>query len=186
MGNQLLFEPRRARVWAAKLAAVVLAGGCLALAVLVAYWTGLYAVASARDLPIPTHAMVAAYKQAVLGTIFVAGAAGFGYVAHHAAAQTPSRTLGLLFATRGSSGIVVRRRAGLRESGRAGSCRGATSPPSWSARYSYYVDSCVRSGGAATRSRHVDRLPMPSVYFLVILAVVTAASLSTFRSRDLP
>ena len=105
MGNQLLFEPRRARVWAAKLAAVVLAGGGLALAVLVAYWTGLYAVASARDLPIPDHAMVAAYKQAVLGTIFVAGAAAFGYVLTMLLRSTVG-TLGLLFAT-GFLGLVV-------------------------------------------------------------------------------
>ena len=77
----------------------------LALAVLVAYWTGLYAVASARDVPIPDHAMVAAYKQAVLGTIFVAGAAAFGYALTMLLRSTVG-TLGLLFAT-GFLGLVV-------------------------------------------------------------------------------
>ena len=52
MSNQLLFEPRRERVWLAKALAVGMLTGALALAVLVAYWTGIWATASIRDLPI--------------------------------------------------------------------------------------------------------------------------------------
>lgn len=49
VSNQLLFEPRRARVWSAK--ALVVAGGALVVAavVMTAYWAVLGAVASSRD-----------------------------------------------------------------------------------------------------------------------------------------
>ena len=59
MSNQLLFEPRRERVWAAKALAVGLVSGALALAVLAAYWTGMWATMSLRDLPIQEHAVAA-------------------------------------------------------------------------------------------------------------------------------
>ena len=182
MGNQLLFEPRRARVWAAKLAAVVLAGGGLALAVLVAYWTGLYAVASARDLPIPDHAMVAAYKQAVLGTIFVAGAAGFGYVLTMLLRSTVG-TLGLLFAT-GFLGLVVVGALGIES---------AEQVMPWGnfvaytvGGYTYYdYELCVLSDEACDPGRLIDRLH-GTVYFLVILAAVGVPSFLTFLRRDVP
>lgn len=49
VSNQLLFEPRRARVWSAK--AVIVTGGALVVAtvVMTAYWAGLGLVASSRD-----------------------------------------------------------------------------------------------------------------------------------------
>lgn len=49
VSNQLLFEPRRARVWSAK--ALVVTGGALLVAavVMTAYWAVLGAVASSRD-----------------------------------------------------------------------------------------------------------------------------------------
>lgn len=49
VSNQLLFEPRRARVWSAK--ALVVTGGALVVAavVMTAYWAVLGAVASSRD-----------------------------------------------------------------------------------------------------------------------------------------
>ena len=51
-------------------------------------------------------------------------------------------------------------------------------------RYTYFVtDSCFAED--CNPARHVDRSDAV-VYFLVILAVVTTASLSTFRRRDLP
>lgn len=50
VSNQLLFEPRRERIWAAK--AVVVTGMALVVAavVMTAYWAGLGLVASARDV----------------------------------------------------------------------------------------------------------------------------------------
>lgn len=50
VSNQLLFEPRRARVWAAK--AIVVTGAALAVGavVMTVYWAGLGVVASSRDV----------------------------------------------------------------------------------------------------------------------------------------
>jgi len=179
INNQLLFEPRRQRVWLAKLVAVGLVGGVLALVVLVAHWTGLHIVTSVRDLDQPPQALAAAYKQAVLGAALVAAAGVLGYALTMLLRSTVG-TLGVLFAS-GFLGIVAI------AVGFAGSERFMP----WSnfmafvvGRYTYFVtDSCFASD--CNPERHVDRSDAV-VYFLVILAVVATASLSTFRRRDLP
>ena len=181
MANQLLFEPRRARVWGAKLAAVTLVGAGLALAVLVAYWTGLYAVASARDVPIPDHAMVAAYKQAVLGTIFVAGAAAFGYALTMLLRSTVG-TLGLLFAA-GFLGLVVVGALGIESAEQVmpwGNFMAFTV-----GSYTYYDYSICLGGGGCEPGRVIERVD-GTVYFLAILAAVGVPSLLTFLRRDVP
>ena len=54
MSNQLLFEPRRPRVWAAKaLAVLVLAGLVAAAVVLAAFWAGAGRLAEPRDITVP-------------------------------------------------------------------------------------------------------------------------------------
>jgi hypothetical protein len=182
MGNQLLFEPRRARVWGAKLAAVVVAASGLALAVLVAYWTGLYAVASVRDVPIPDHAMVAAYKQAVLGTIFVGGAAAFGYALTMLLRSTVG-TLGLLFAA-GFLGLVVVGALGINS---------AEEVMPWGnfvaytvGGYTYYTDQvCFSPRDGCDPENLIGRLH-GTVYFLVVLAAVGVPSFLTFLRRDVP
>jgi len=180
MANQLLFEPRRARVWGAKLTAVTLVGGGLALAVLAAYWTGLYAVASARDVPIPDHAMVAAYKQAALGTIFVAGAAAFGYALTMLLRSTVG-TLGLLFAA-GFLGLVVVGALGIASAEQVmpwGNFMAFTV-----GGYTYYdYDICFSPH--CNGDRTLTRLD-GTVYFLVILAVVGVPSMLSFLRRDVP
>ncbi len=182
MSNQLLFEPRRVRAWAAKLAAVTLAGGALALAVLVAYWTGLYAVASARDVPIPDHAMVAAYKQAVLGTIFVAGAAAFGYALTMLLRSTVG-TLGLLFAT-GFLGLVVVGALGIESAEQVMPWGNFLAFTVGGYTYYDYDVVCLDSVGCDF-GRVIDRLD-GTVYFLAILAAVGVPSLLSFLRRDVP
>ena len=179
INNQLLFEPRRQRVWLAKLAAVGLVGGVLALAVLVAHWTGLHVAASLRDLDQPPQALAAAYKQAVLGTALVTAAGVLGYALTMLLRSTVA-TLGVLFAS-GFLGIVTI----------AVGFGGSERFMPWSnfvafvvGRYTYYPDdyTCrsMRCGPP-----YVDRGDS-AVYFLVIVVVVLVASIGTFRSRDLP
>lgn len=50
MSNQLLFEPRRLRVWAAKGLAVLLAGAVVGTVALALFWAGAAVVASSRDI----------------------------------------------------------------------------------------------------------------------------------------
>jgi ABC-2 type transport system permease protein len=180
MSNQLLFEPRRLRVWVAKGIAVTLVAGTVTLALLVAYWSGLWAVAAARDVPIAEHAVAAAYKQAVLGTIIVVGAAGLGF-ALTMLLRTTVGSLGLLLATTFLGIVMVWTGYG-----------GAERFMPWSnfvafvvGGYTYYSDASCFSLSCSSTAHTIGR-PAGAVYFAVVLAVVAAASLLSFRSRDVP
>ncbi len=180
MSNQLLFEPRRRRVWAAKAIAVAMVAGTVTLALLAAYWSGLWAVASARDLSIPEHAVAAAYKQAVLGTALVVGAALLGY-ALTMLLRTTVGSLGLLLATTFGGIVVVWTGFG-----------GAERFMPWSnfvayvvGGYTYYdQDSCTSFD--CTSTAHTIGRPGGALYFVVALVIVAGASLLSFRSRDVP
>jgi ABC-2 type transport system permease protein len=52
MTNQLVFEPRRTRVWLAKAAAVTIGSGLVAVVVLSGFWLALGAVAEARGISV--------------------------------------------------------------------------------------------------------------------------------------
>jgi hypothetical protein len=180
ISNQLLFEPRRHRVWLSKLLSVGLVSGVLAAVVLFGHWTGLSAVSSARDLAQAPHALDAAYKQAVLGTALVTAAGVLGYALTMLLRSTVA-TLGVLFAS-GFLGIVTI------AIGLGGSARFMP----WNnfmafvvGRYTYYVNDNSCFNGDCNPERHLDRADSV-VYFVVILAVVTAASLESFRRHDLP
>ena len=97
MSNQLLFEPRRARVWAAKGAVVLLIGLVVAGLVLGAYWTGLWWVAEHRGIEIADGTMREAYQQALRGAL-LAGCAGLGGYALTMLFRSTVATLGVLFA----------------------------------------------------------------------------------------
>ena len=97
MSNQLLFEPRRLRVWAAKGAIVFLAGLVLAGAVLTAYWTGLWLVAEQRDITLGSGDVSGGYEQAVRGAL-LAASAGLGGYALTMLFRSTVATLGVLFA----------------------------------------------------------------------------------------
>lgn len=178
MSNQLLFEPRRLRVWLAKAVAVVLTAGVLAGVVLVAYWSGLWAVAAARDVPIAEHAVEAAYKQAALGTVFVAGAALLGY-ALTMLLRTTVGSLGLLLVI-AFLGIV------LAWTGFGGAERFMP----WGNFAAFviggytYLDQCS-SYNCSSVAHTIDRSDS-AVYFLVVLLVVTVPSLIGFGRRDVP
>jgi hypothetical protein len=97
MSNQLLFEPRRGRVWAAKGLVVLVAGLVVAGAVLAAYWTGLWWLAQHRGLDVRDGVLSEAYGQALRGAL-VAGFAGLGGYALTMLFRSTVATLGILFA----------------------------------------------------------------------------------------
>lgn len=79
MSNQLLFEPRRLRVWAAKATAVtVTAGGACAL-ITTAWWLALAAVVSSRDGNASRAVVLDALQQGWRGAAVAAVAALSGY-----------------------------------------------------------------------------------------------------------
>ncbi|HEY3015094.1 MAG TPA: ABC transporter permease subunit [Nocardioides sp.] len=106
MSNQLLFEPRRLRVWAAKAAVVFLMGLVTGAAVLAAYWGGLSALANARDLTVPAHEWELIRESAGRGALLVA-LAGVGGYALTMFFRSTVATLGVLFAVTVGGTLVM-------------------------------------------------------------------------------
>jgi ABC-type transport system involved in multi-copper enzyme maturation permease subunit len=98
MSNQLLFESRRLRVYAAKAAAVLLVGLVLSLVVLSLWWTVLGQVAAHRDLT-TSAATWADIRGAVVRGSLLAALAGVGGYAMTMLFRSTVATLGVLFGT---------------------------------------------------------------------------------------
>jgi ABC-type transport system involved in multi-copper enzyme maturation permease subunit len=174
MSNQLLFDPRRARVWAAKGLTVLLVGALLAAVVLAAYWTGLWVLAEHRGLD-PSSAVVSeGYQQVLRGTLFAAGAAVGGYALTMLFRSTVA-TLGVLFAF----SLLVPLMLSLIAFGgyekwmpqnniAAFVLDGAT----------YYVQN--------TGMEHRLSMTHGTVYLLGVLLVAAIPSVASFRTRDVP
>ena len=184
MSNQLLFEPRRGRVWLIKAVMLAVVAFVVSLVVLTAYWSGLWAVSVHRDLDLPDHAMVAAYKQGVLGAFFASAAAVFGYALTMFFRSTVA-TLGVLFGIAVAGGALV---------GATGLSDHAQAMP-WTNYEAYMVgssttydwdcfpnDTVVDHGTCETVVTRGESLP----YFGVILALVAVGSVISFRRRDVP
>jgi hypothetical protein len=184
MSNQLMFEPRRERVWLAKAVTVAWVAFVVSLVVLTAYWTGLWAVSSHRDIDLPDHAMVAAYKQGVLGAFLAAGAAVFGYSLTMFFRSTVA-TLGVLF------GVVV---AGSALVGATGLSHHQVLMPynhyeaymvGSSTSYDYdcaYYEGDLNSDPCKTVITRAESLP----YLGTVLVIAIVPSVLTFRRRDVP
>jgi hypothetical protein len=106
MSNQLLFEPRRARVWSAKALIVFAVSGVLSLAVLSGYWLALWAVARSRDLPATSEILVDCLQDGLRGACLAAFAALGGYALTMLFRSTVA-TLGVLFAVSVAGGALI-------------------------------------------------------------------------------
>ncbi|KRF34212.1 ABC transporter permease [Nocardioides sp. Soil805] len=186
MSNQLLFEPRRLRVYAAKAGAVVVTGLLLGLVVATAWWLGLAGVARARDLTIAGGTAGDVGWQVVRGALLAAAAGLAGLVTTMLFRSTVA-TLGILFA------VVV-----------AGSFLIAVlpfeSPERWLPHLNvlawigdgavYYTETpqtCVDDGtGMVCSGERVLEARTAAAYLLSGLGLVGAASLGSFRRRDIP
>lgn len=186
MSNQLLFEPRRLRVYAAKAGAVVVGGLLIALAVGALWWLALAGVAGARDRPAIDGITGEVGWQVVRGAVLVAGA-GLAGLATTMLFRSTVATLGILFA------VVI-----------AGTFLIAVlpfeSPERWMPHLNvvawiadgtvYYSDdaqTCVDDGtGMVCTGERVLTAGAAAAYLLTILGGVVAASLATFTRRDIP
>ena len=98
MSNQLLFESRRLRVYAAKAVGVLLVGLLVSFVVLAAWWAGVGAVASHRDIATPS-VVWADIRGSVWRGSLLAGLAGVGGYALTMLFRSTVATLGVLFGT---------------------------------------------------------------------------------------
>lgn len=106
MSNQLLFEPRRTRVWAAKALAVTLVALVTAAVVSTAYWLAMWATMRARDLTIRDGGLTDSLAYGLRGAAFAAAAALGGYALTMLLRSTVA-TIGVLFAVSVAGSVIV-------------------------------------------------------------------------------
>ena len=106
VSNQLLFEPRRPLVWAAKGAVVMGLAGLFAGVVVTAYWLLLGLVARSRDIPIGDGLLLDCLQSGWRGAGLAAAAALAGYALTMLFRSTVA-ALGVLLAASVAGGIVL-------------------------------------------------------------------------------
>jgi ABC-2 type transport system permease protein len=97
VSNQVLFEPRRARVWAAKAGAVLLGTLAATALILAAFWVTLYLVAESRGIATGAAVQEEIRWTAARGALLSAGAAAGAYALTMLLRHTVG-TLAVLFA----------------------------------------------------------------------------------------
>jgi ABC-type transport system involved in multi-copper enzyme maturation permease subunit len=187
MSNQLLFEPRRGRVWAAKALAVTAVSLVLAAAVSSAYWLAMWSTMRARGLPVLDGSLADSLSYGLRGAGFAAAAALGGYALTMLFRSTVA-TVGVLFAVTVAGGLLIAM-LGLSEHWQpqknvAAIVKNGTT---------YYVEpplSCegviVGSGDGICDPERPLSLWDGVGYYGAALLLVGGASVLSFRRRDVP
>jgi hypothetical protein len=186
MSNQLLFEPRRTRVWLAKGGVILGVSFTLCLVVISCYWLALFAVARSRDLPATTGLLVDCLQMGLRGAL-VAGLSALGGFALTMLFRSTVATLGVLFAVTIAGGLLI---AALGISERwypqinlmAVVTDGAT-------YYPQVPDECFGSRppeGVNCDTEATLSAAQGAAYLGPLLLAGSAASLLSFRRRDVP
>ena len=183
VSNQLLFEPRRPLVWAAKGAVVTAVAGLFAGAVVTAYWLLLGLVARSRDIPVGDGILLDCLQSGWRGAGVAAAAALAGYALTMLFRSTVA-ALGVLLAASVAGGIVLAVigvgsvwNPGLNIA--AVILDGAT----------YWADApCPENDGMAGVCSVERTLPISrALWFLGTgLVLFAAASVASFHRRDVP
>ncbi|WP_395659735.1 hypothetical protein [Nocardioides sp.] len=187
MSNQVLFEPRRLRLWSAKGVAVTLVALVTAVVVSSAYWLAIWATMRARDLPVLDGSLSDSLSYGLRGAGFAAAAALGGYALTMLFRSTVA-TVGVLFAVSVAGGVLIAL-LGLSEHWQpqknvAAIVKNGTS---------YYVEpprSCEsrRIVPGDDECSPVRALPLTDgvAYYGTALVATVGASLLLFRRRDVP
>lgn len=184
IGQQLMFQPRRSRLWTAKALAVTLGTTLGAAAVAAGFWASLGITAQLRDLTPSPDTWVQVAQWSGRGMALVAAAALGGYALTMVLRHTGA-TLGLLF------GYAV-----------VGEGLAATLPfarmSQWSLAHNVlawiqhdrlvYDDSICDSARVAASCvpRYVLTLEHAALYLGTLLLLAVLVSVVTFRVRDVP
>lgn len=184
ISNQLLFEPRRTRVWATKAAVALVGCGVVAALLLAAFWTALALVARARGIPTEPEAVTQILWESGRG-VALAAAGGLGGFALTMLLRHTVGTLALLFAYAAGGEALL-----------------ALLPVDGSARFSptYNVFAWIRDGvrvydqslactpsqGPTCDQRLTITLLDGATYLGVLLLVTLVVSALLFRRRDVP
>ncbi len=185
MSNQLLFEPRRLRVWAAKAGAVFVVAGAISAAVLAAFWAAILLLASSRGIDVSPHVTSYIRDESLRG-VALAAAGALGAFALTMFFRSTVATLGILFGLALLGSLIL---AALGVSDRwfphvnvgawiLGSVHYFVPPPLSCRTQQGFSEACsgqrtVTKGDAA-------------VYLGAFLTVAVALSAAAFRRRDVP
>ncbi|HET6561448.1 MAG TPA: hypothetical protein VFG72_06205 [Marmoricola sp.] len=182
MGTQLLFVPRRLRVWAAKAVAVV-AGTTVAAAVLLAaYWGALALFAAGRGISTPDEAWTDVLSTSGRGVALVAAVTLGGYALTMLLRHTVA-TLGLLF----GYAVVGEGLAASLPFERMSQWSMAHNVLAWLHDGTDVFDGSICGVDEAGCDRwYTLSLEHAAAYLGVLLLVSVVASLVAFRRRDVP
>jgi hypothetical protein len=188
MSNQLLFESRRLRVFAAKGLAVLLVGLVVSGLVAAAWWLGLGLVARQRGIDGPAGIWHVIGWQVVRGTL-LAGAAGLGGYALTMFFRSTVATLGVLFGSSVSLGILF----GALAFPGAQRWNPATNVNAWLQDGTRYfdqslVENCDPNHFSPAACNGLATLSMwgGGVYLLVLLGLLLLIAGTAFGRRDVP
>ncbi len=178
--NQLIFEPRRLRVWLGKAAAVLIGSGLITLVVLSGFWLTVGALAQAREVAI-SSAEVADVSWHVARAVALSMAAALGAFALTAAFRHTVATLALLFIYAVGGEVLVNL---LPVSG-AGRWSVGNNALGWLARHHEYFDNSIVCGaGAACDSTQVLTHLEAGTFLGVLLVIAVVVSLVWFKRSD--
>jgi hypothetical protein len=178
--NQLLFVPRRSRLWSAKAIAVCLASGLAALVTIGGFWLAMYLVAVERDLPHGSDVMSDVGWHVLRAVLFAMGASLGAYsltmLFRHSVA-----TLALLFAYSVGGEIL----AVLVPIDDVGRWTLGNNVFGWlETRMQFFDPSahCARLGDCEGL-QHIGHL-QGGLYLLVLMLIAAVVSLVVFTRRD--
>jgi ABC-2 type transport system permease protein len=192
MSNQLLFEPRRGRVWAAKALVLVVVGAVVGAVVQTLFWLGIGALASSRDLEVAGSVWDPLPGIVFRGTLLMVGAALLGYSLTMLFRSTVV-TLGILFGTAVASTILImtlplggdNERYILPTNVSAFVMNGTDYYDSGGGSYTCTTDENGMQVCEDDGQRHLS-LAGGAAYLGLLLLLPGAAGLGTFRRRDVP
>ena len=178
--NQLLFVPRRLRLWLAKAGAVTLASGVVALVSIAAFWLILGLVAQARGIPV-SSADVGHVAWHVARATALAMGAGLGAFALTMVFRHTVATLALLFVYSIGGEIAVN----LLPVEGAGRWSVGNNALGWLAYdYRYFDASIVCTPGERCSPMQTMSHLESGTFLGILLAVVVAVSIVWFSRRD--
>ncbi|HEX6248208.1 MAG TPA: hypothetical protein VFZ64_10085 [Nocardioidaceae bacterium] len=183
LSNQLLFEPRRGRVWLAKAGAVLVGALVTAAVVVAAFWLALFAVAASRGIATSAQVQEAIAWSSLRGVaLVVAGAVG-AYILTMLLRHTVG-ALATLFALVVGGEILL---ATLPFEG-IGRWSLGNNVLAWLlGGYDYYDPNISCPPGPEMCDQMVHLSLAASAWFLgLLLLAVGAVSLMSFRRRDIP
>ncbi len=178
--NQLLFVPRRARVWVAKAGAVMLGSGAVTLVVITLFWLILALVAQARDISVPSRDVTHVAWHVLRATVLAMGA-GLGAFALTMIFRHTVATLALLFVYSIGGEIVVN----LLPFEGAGQWSVGNNALGWLATHYHYFDaSIVCTPGERCSSTQVMTHLESGLFLGILMVIAVVVSVVWFSRRD--